>query len=74
MKGLFFAAYFFGLGWLVRKSGADIKLATKIGIGIDTLAARAGEEFGAAFNDALMPAQMMADLTATNPDRVTEGM
>jgi hypothetical protein len=50
---LFFAAYFFGLGWLVRKTGTDVKLAAKIGTGIDRLAARAGEEFGAAFQEIL---------------------
>jgi threonine/homoserine/homoserine lactone efflux protein len=71
---IFAVAYFMWLGWQIRKSGVDEKIMRKLEAGFDALAARAGEEFGAAFNDALMPPQMMADLTATSPDRVTEGM
>jgi hypothetical protein len=48
----FFAiGYFFWLGWMARKTGIDEKIFRKIEITFDALAARAGEEFGAAFRE-----------------------
>jgi hypothetical protein len=48
---LFGLAYFFWLGYMARKTGIDEKIFRKIEITFDALAARAGEEFGAAFRD-----------------------
>jgi hypothetical protein len=66
VKALAFALYFFGLGYLTRKTGLDRRLMARIDTGLDTLAGRLGEEFGSAFSEALgVPPELMADLAGT---------
>jgi hypothetical protein len=48
---LFAIAYAMWIGYMVRKTGLDEKIFRKAEIAFDALAARAGEEFGAAFRE-----------------------
>jgi hypothetical protein len=64
---LFGIAYFMWMGYMVRKTGLDEKIFRKAEIMFDALAARAGEEFGAAFREtsgipALTPASPVTDV------------
>jgi hypothetical protein len=48
---LFGIAYLMWLGYMIRKTGLDEKIFRKAEIAFDALAARAGEEFAAAFRE-----------------------
>lgn len=62
MRPLFFALYFMGLGWAIRKTGLDAKLMTRIDQGIEAIAARAGSEFASAFASAMDQAMLYGPL------------
>ena len=65
----FAIAYFMWCGWMIRKYGIDEKIMAKVGHGLDMLAARAGEEFGAAFQEVVSgEAEFMATLNPPLPD------
>lgn len=67
MKPLFFALYFMGLGWAIRKTGLDARLMIRIDQGIDAIATRAGSELASAFTSAMDQAMLNGPLPDEDP-------